>query len=330
MRISSVAAFAVLAGLGTAASGQAPVAQGYPEKPVRFIAPFAAGGVSDVSARIAAEYLSRTLNTSFIVENSPGAGGTIGTANVKQAKPDGYTLLSGTSTSLVAGSILSREQVPYDAEKDFVPAGYTNRYDLILITALGAKYNTLAALFDAMKKTPDSINYGTAGAGASLSLAGAYLSHLSGRKIQPIDYKGAAAMLPDLLAGRVTFGFTSLQTAMAQINSGKAIALAIGSEKRHGSLPNVPTMAEAGLPEFMKLNWSFWNGIFAPLGTPRPVLERLNAAVNRMVRDPAVLKRFADIGTDPMDPMNLDQSAALYRGEFTSWRPALREMTAGR
>lgn len=314
-------AFAAVVVCASLANAQA---QTYPERSIRFVAPFAAGGVADVSSRIIAEHLGKALGQSVVVDNRPGAGGVIGTGIVKQAKPDGYTLLSGAATSLVVGWLIARDDAPYNAEEDFIPVGYMNRFDMIVVTAPSTRYTTLQSLVETMKGTPERVTYGTAGKGASLSLAGAMLATLSGRDIQAIDYKGGAALMPDLLAGRITFAFTAIQSSMPNIQAGKLVPLAIATQKRHASLPSVPTMAEAGLPQFMKMNWSPWNGVFAPVGTPRAVMDRLNAAMNQVLQDPAVQKRFAEIGTDAMEPMTLAQAADLYRAEFASWRPGVK------
>lgn len=268
-------------------------AQGdYPNKPIRLIVPFANAGVTDTSARIVAEKLSQQLGQQILVDNKPGAGGNIGTQMVAKAEPDGYTLLLGYDGTLVINPNVYAK-VPFDSVKDFTPIGKIG--DAILLIAANPKLGlkNVADLQNYAKTAPGGVSYGSAGNGSTTHLAGEMLRQRTGMPMIHVPYKGGAQGLLDVVGGNLPVTFSAVTGAMPFVKSGQIDALAVTSARRAPSLPNVPTLIEAGLKDF-EIN--SWVGLLAPAGTPRPVIDKLNAALQKVLNDPAMRERLAALG----------------------------------
>ncbi len=264
----------------------------WPEKAIRLVVPFAPGGVTDTSGRLIAEALSKRLGQSVFVENKAGASGNIGTADVAQAAPDGYTLvLAFDGTMVINPHVFSK--VPFDTLKDFAPVGKIGDAVLILVAHPAFPQKTLKDIIEASKKDPKGISYGTSGIGGTPHIAGELLNQRTGSKLVHIPYKGGGQAMSDALGGNIPLVYTAVAGAFTHVKAGKLHAVAVSSLKRAPSLPDVPTFIEAGVPDFEA---SSWVGILAPAKTPRPVIDRLNKELNAALSSPEVVARLETLG----------------------------------
>jgi tripartite-type tricarboxylate transporter receptor subunit TctC len=305
MRRVLVAAFCALAILPGAA-----LAQAWPAKPIRLMVPFPPGGSTDIVARIVAQKLSEKLGQSIVIENRGGAGGTLGTAVVAKAAPDGYTLtVASTSTHVVAPSVYTK--LDYDPVKDFAPVSLmaVSPYLLVVNPSLPAK--TLKELVALAKKQPGKLNYASAGVGSTTHLAMEMLKHASATYMLHIPYNGNGPAGTALIGGQVEVLFGSLPALLPHAKSGRARALAVGTPKRSPSLPEVPTVAESGYPGF---DASLWLAIMAPAGTPQPVIERLNRELIAIVSAADTRDAFDKAGTEPLTGTPADLAAMIRDG----------------
>jgi tripartite-type tricarboxylate transporter receptor subunit TctC len=289
-------------------------AQEYPSRPITAIVPFSTGSASDVIARIVLERMSGPLGQKFLVDNRPAAGGVGGTLAATKAAPDGYTIVMGAAGPMVVNKILM-PQLGYDPEKDFEPISlYAVMPNIVTISAkLPAK--TLAEFIDYAKKNP-KVPYGSVGNGSSQHLAGELFSQLVGAQMQHVPYRVTTQLQADFLAGTVPAGFQLLPNVIGGLKSGQLRALAVTSRQRLPALPEVPTAAEAGVANFES---AAWFGFFAPKGTPRGAVERLNREVVAAVADPAVRARFTDFGAIPSSTTP-DELARYVTSEVVRWR----------
>jgi tripartite-type tricarboxylate transporter receptor subunit TctC len=269
-------------------------AQDWPQKPLRIIVPFAPGGVADNSARVVAEPLSKALGQQVLVENRPGASGNIGTQQVAQADPDGYTLLLGFDGTMVINPHVFAK-IPFDTMKDFAPVTKLGDATFLLVAHPSAGVRTLNELIEKAKSKPFS--YGTSGTGGTPHLAGEMLAQRTGAKLEHVPYKGGGQAVIDVVGGQIPLVFTAIATAQQHVRSGKLIALGVPGAKRSSSLPDVPTFQESGLAGF---DVSGWVGIFAPVKTPRPVVERLHKELAAVLRSDFVKERYATLGIEPV------------------------------
>jgi len=268
----------------------------YPTRPVRIIVPFAPGGSTDVVARVLAEKLGAELKGSFVVDNRAGAGGNIGADAVAKSAPDGYTLLMATTGVLAINQHLYKS-MPYDPDRDFTPVSYTSLITNILVVNPDVAARSPAELVSLAKAKPGALTFASSGAGSSTHLSGELFKALAAVDILHVPYKGSSQALIDVMAGQVTMLFDNAPSALPFVQQGKLRALAVTSTKRLPNLPDVPTLEEAGVKGYESLSWS---GIVAPAGTPRRVIEKLNAAIDRILRDPDVKQRFAGLGVEPV------------------------------
>jgi len=289
--ISTAVACLAIAG-GTVAHAQ----DDYPSKPVRIVVPFAPGGSTDVVARILAEKLALELKQPFVVDNKAGAGGNIGADAVAKAPADGYTLLMGTTGVLAINSYLYKN-MSYDAVRDFTPVSYTSLITNILVVKPEQPFKTVAELLAAAKGKPGALTFASSGAGSSTHLSGELFKALSGADILHVPYKGSSQALTDVVSGQVTMLFDNAPSSMGFIQGGKLRAVAVTSSKRMPGLPDVPTIDEAGVKGYESLSWS---GIVAPAATPKPVVAKLNAALDRVLKMDDVRKRLAGLGVEPV------------------------------
>jgi len=287
----------------------------YPEKSIRLVVPFATGGTSEIIARSIAISLSAQLGQSVYVENKPGAAGNIAMEEVKRAAPDGYTIILGHVGTLAANPALFGSKLPYDPNKDFAPITLVAKVPNVIAVGKSSSIRSLADLVNQAKKSPNKINYGSAGNGSAGHLAMEYFASEAGIDLMHVPYKGSGPMLTDLIGGLTQATFNGLPSLIGQIKGGALIPLAVGSATRSPSLPNVPTIAESGYKGF---ETSQWYGIMAPAKTPKEIIDRLQKEIaialkskegtKRMVEDGATL-----VGNTPED------FAKFIKAEQTRW-----------
>ena len=296
--------------------------QPYPNRPIRLIVPYPAGGATDVVARIVAEKMSDELGQQIFVDNRPGAGTMIGATAVARSAPDGYTLLLGDTGTYALNPTLYDKQLTYDPVKDFAPISRTGRVPLILVANSNViKVNSVQELIATAKKDPGKIDFGAPGPGSPIHLAMELFKQRVGINVNPIPYKGGADALTDLLGGRIALLFIDAATGVTHIKSGALKALGVGTDKRIPALPDVPTVVEGGVAGFEA--WA-WNGLAAPTGTPPDIIAKLNAACQRALSLPAVKQRFAELSVDP-SATSADEFGAFIKSETNKWRTVITE-----
>ncbi|HWH42785.1 MAG TPA: tripartite tricarboxylate transporter substrate binding protein, partial [Usitatibacter sp.] len=291
MRFAALFATILLAALPAASAED-----DYPNHPVRIVVPFAPGGSTDVVARILADKLQGELKQTFVVENRAGAGGNIGADVVAKSNPDGYTLLMGTTGVLAINNYLYKD-MPFDPQRDFAPVSYTSLITNILVVNPNVPAKNVAALVALAKAKPGELTFASSGAGSSTHLSAELFKSMAGVDIVHVPYKGSSQAITDLMAGHVTMLVDNAPSSLPYVQQGKLRALAVTSLKRMPGLPDVPTLDEAGVKGYESLSWS---GIVAPAATPKPVIAKLNAAIERVLAMPDVRKKFADLGVDPV------------------------------
>src|SRR5438477_4402201 len=285
-------------------------AQDYPARPVHLAVPYAASGNADIFGRTLAQKLGDALKQPFVVENRAGAKGGIGADFVAKSAPDGYTLLVTANGPIVVNPVLYAK-VPYDPVRDFAPVAQCTVYQYVLVTLAGSPIKSVADLVDAARARPGAVSYGSTGIGGGNHLAGELFALATGTQLTHVPYKGSAPALADLLGGQLTFMFETVIASVPQIRAGVLRAIAVWSGKRASSLPEVPTMQEAGFAGF---DMSQWQGVLAPAGTPRPVLQRLNAEIAKAMHATDVHERIAVQGRHEIVPGTAVEIGALNRG----------------
>ena len=295
-----------------AASAQAGTAD-YPTVPVRIIVPFQAGGPTDILARAVAQHASQHLGQQFVVENKAGASGNIGADVVAKSKPDGYTLLMGSiGTNAVNAHLFSR--MPYDTLKDFAPIALVANGTLMLVAHPSGPATDMPSLLAYARAHPGKLTYASGGAGASQHLAGELLKTTAKVDIVHVPYKGVVQGVTDVVAGQVNLTF-DLATVEPHIRAGKLRPIAVANARRSAAFPDVPTIAEAGVPGYEA---SAWYGLFAPAGTPPAVIAKLNGEVVRALQDPALRQRLAILGAEPAGSTP-EELARFVRAEYDKW-----------
>jgi len=309
--------FGALAALAISLSVQA---QGYPAKPIRLVAPFAPGGTSEIVARSIAQELTTQLGQSVYVENKGGGAGTIAMMDVKTSPPDGYTLII-THVGTLAVNPYAMKNHPYDVNKDFIPVALLARVPNIFVVNAEVKAKDFREFVALAKARPGALNYGSAGNGSAGHLAMEYLKLATGMDIQHVPYKGTGPALQDLLGGRTEATSAGTPALLPHIRSGKLRAIAVGTPKRIAALPDVPTVAELGYPDF---ETSQWYGVSVVAGTPREIVLKLNAEINKALQSSQVTQRYAtdnataEIGTP-------EQYGAFIAKEQARWREVVRK-----
>ena len=271
-------------------------AQTYPEKPIRMVIPFPPGGGTDILGRLVAQKLTEANKWTIVPDNKAGAGGTLGITEAAKGKPDGYDMVMGQKDNLVVGPWMYKG-LPWNPTKDFVAVAHVAWSPVIIATSATSKYKTLADVVAAAKAAPDTITYGSPGNGTTIHLAGDQFEKAAGIKMRHVPYKGSNPALMDALAGNVDLLVSSVPSAMAQVKAGKLRPLAVTSAKRSTSLPDVPTVAESGYKGF---DMSTWYGLMMPAGTPAPVVNQMNDAVNKLLATPEMQKAIQDQGAEPL------------------------------
>ena len=285
-------------------------AQTYPEKPIRMVIPFPPGGGTDILWRLMAQKLTESNKWTIVPDNKAGAGGTLGITEAAKGKPDGYDMVMGQKDNLVVGPWMYKS-LPWNPVKDFTAVAHVAWSPVIIATSANSKYKTLADVVAAAKAAPDTITYGSPGNGTTIHLAGDQFEKAAGIKLRHIPYKGSNPALMDALAGNVDLLVSSVPSAMAQVKAGKLRPLAVTSAKRSTSLPDVPTVAESGFKGF---DMSTWYGLMMPAGTPAPVVNQMNDAVNKLLATPEMQKAIQDQGAEPlaMTPEAFTQQLQRY------------------
>ncbi|MEJ8846595.1 tripartite tricarboxylate transporter substrate binding protein [Variovorax rhizosphaerae] len=310
-RRTLIAAFATTL---LASSGLALAQDPYPSKPIRIIVGFAPGGSADIVARLMADKLGTELKQPIIVENRAGAGGNIGAEAVARAPADGYTLLMASTAQIVINPALYRK-MPFDPIKDLAPVSLIqNEHNLMVVTP-GIGVKTLPEFITYAKANPDKVTFASPGNGSPAHLAGELMNQMAGLKMVHVPYKGTAPAITDLLAGNVTVAIDNMPAYMPHVKAGKLNGLALASERRATAAPDTPTVSEAGLPGYVV---TAWKGLMAPAGTPRPVIDKLHAAVVKVLAMPDVQKRMIDLGAEPAGTTP-EQFAQFIQAETKKW-----------
>ena len=313
--------------VGACAATGPTLAQNFPNRPIRIVVPFAAGGTTDILARALAPELQRAFGQPFVVDNKPGAGGNSGAAEVAKSAPDGHTLLMGT-VGTHAINVALYPKLPFDPVKDFVPvtlvAGVPNV--LVMNPAAAQRYGvaSVADLIKALKAHPGKLNMASSGNGTSIHLSGELFKSLTGTYMVHIPYRGSGPALMDLMGGTMDLMFDNLPSALPHIKAGKLKALAVTSATRSAALPEVPTIAEAGGPALKGYEASSWFGLLAPAGTPKDIVTKLNAAAVKAIASPEMRERLAAQGAEPVGNTP-EQFAAFIKSEIAQWVKVVRE-----
>jgi tripartite-type tricarboxylate transporter receptor subunit TctC len=295
-------------------------AQGYPSKPIKIIVPFAPGGNVDITARLVAPGLGEALGQPVVVENKPGAGGTIGADLVAKSPPDGYTLLMGSnSTFSVAPSLYPKN--PYNPLRDFAPVVMIASAPFVLVTNPALSAKTAAELVALGRANPGKLTMSSAGTGSSNHLVGELFQEISGARFTHIPYKGSGQALTDLMGGQVDLHFDQITSAASHIQGGKLRALLVTAPQRVAMLPDVPTAAEAGYARFQATNVT---GLIAPAGTPRDIIDKLNAATRKVIAEAAVKEKFAGLGAEATGGTPED-FAGYIKDDLGKWTRIVRE-----
>jgi tripartite-type tricarboxylate transporter receptor subunit TctC len=298
-------------------------AQTYPTKPIRLVVPFPPGGATDILARDVAQKLTEAWGQSVIVDNRPGAGGNIGSELVAKSAPDGYTLEMGTvGTHAINASLYAK--MPYDHVKDFTPVILVAGVPNVLVVTPSLPVNSVAELIAYAKANPGKLNFASSGNGTSIHLSGELFKVMAGVQMTHIPYKGSAPALQDLIAGQVQLMFDNLPPSLPQIKAGKLRALAVTSLARAPALPDVPTLAESGLPGFEA---SSWFGILAPAGTPAPIVAKLNAEVAKWLATPEAKEKLLKQGANPAGGTPED-FAKHIAAETAKWAKVVKDSGA--
>jgi tripartite-type tricarboxylate transporter receptor subunit TctC len=305
---------ALFASIATLAS-----AQGYPNRTIRLVVPFPAGGTTDILAREAAQKLTEVLGQAVVVDNRPGAAGNIGSDLVAKSAPDGYTLLMGTvGTHAINPSLYSK--MPYDHVKDFAPVVLVAGVPNVLVVNPALPVKSVSDLIKLAKDKPGQINFASSGSGTSIHLSGELFKTMAGVDMTHVPYKGSSPALTDLIGGQVQIMFDNLPSALPQIKAGRLRAIAVTSLKRASVLPDIPTINESGLPGFEA---SSWFGVLAPAGTPAPIVLRINAEVNQWLQSAVAREKLLSQGAEAAGG-SPEQFANHIRAETEKWAKVVK------
>ena len=304
----SLLAFAAL--LFAAAAGAQTAGADYPSKTIKIVVPFTAGSATDIMARVVGERLSASTGQAVVVENRPGAGGTLGSAQVARSEPDGYTLLVVSTGHVVNPTLYPG--LGYDTVGDFAGVSPLAALPSVLVVGAGSPIKSVAELIAAAKDKPGQLNYASAGVGSATHVNAEKFRSAAGIQVTHIPFKGTPETIVETSSGRVDFMFTPVLASIPSIRDNRMRALAVSTAKRSSALPDVPTVAEAGIPGFV---FDFWIGLLAPVKTPRAVVNKLNAEIGRILAQPEIKERMAKLGAESM-PMKPEQFDAYIKEEF--------------
>ncbi len=319
----TVRALLIATGCAAAAAASAqPAATSYPNKPIHIVVTFSTGGAPDILARLIGERLSVVWSQPVIIDNKPGAGGNTGADSVAKAPPDGHTIVVGTvGTHAINGALYPK--MPYDTVKDFAPVTLLATTPNMLVVNNNVPAKTLKE-FIALGKKEGKMSFASSGSGTSIHVSGELFKTMTGIDMEHIPYKGRATAIPDLLGGRVTMMFDNMPSSLPLVREGKLRALGVTSAKRSAAAPDIPTIAEQGLPGFEAVSWF---ASFVPAGTPRPVIDKLQAEVKRTLELPGIGKRLAEIGLDPVGS-SPEELGAYQAAEIVKWAKVVKDSGA--
>jgi tripartite-type tricarboxylate transporter receptor subunit TctC len=296
-------------------------AQTYPSRPVTIVAPYAAGGGADLIARLMAQKLSERLGQSFVVENRLGAGGVIAASSVARATPDGTTLFMGASTQL-AIQVTLHKSLPYDPASDFVPVALVASVPFVLIVNPSLPVHSVTELIALARRKPGQLTFGSSGVGGPPHLFTELLEAMTGIQMTHVPYKGTAQAMTDVVAGHVPIIFSDLAPAIPLLKDGRLRALGISSAVRFAGMPEIPPLAEVGVPGFDAVSWL---ALVAPAATPQEVVDKLHAAVKQIMAEPAVQQRFVELGNIPLDSPPPDALRAYVKSEIVRWGEVVKK-----
>jgi tripartite-type tricarboxylate transporter receptor subunit TctC len=292
-------------------------AQDYPSRPVKVIMPFGAGGPTDVFTRAVADELSRSLKQPFVMENRPGAGTIIGTDAAAKSRPDGYTLLMMSATQTTTETLAPNK--PFKLMRDFVPVASVMSSELVMVVHSSVPVNNVHEFIALAKSKPGVLNYASSGPGSNYHMAGELFKNLTGINIQHVPYKGSTQARNDIISGQVDMMFDSVPTMAQMIEAGRVKALGTTGKVRSSSLPNVPTLTESGIPH----QATIWLGVMAPTGTPQPIVNLLNAEINKILVRPEVKVAWDKLGAVPV-AMKPDEFGAFVQSEIERWAQVIK------
>lgn len=292
----------------------------WPSKPIKYVVPFGTGGVTDNVARLISQQLSTKLKQSVVVENKPGVSGIVGTQLVAKAIPDGYTIMGGTITTHAVNPFFAKD-LGYNPVSDFVPLAMVGTVSNVLVVPTNSKFNNVQDLIQELKRNPDGLTYGSSGAGTSQHLSGQLFQSLTNTKMRQIIYKGGSQAMIDLAGGQLDMVFETYAAARPMIDTKKVKVLGVTSIKRLAELPGVPTISEAGVPGF---EMQSWQGVFAPAGTPAPIVEKLSKDLSEIIKTPEVQEKLRAMGVEP-DGRGSAPFADFQRAEIAKWKKVVSD-----
>jgi tripartite-type tricarboxylate transporter receptor subunit TctC len=295
-------------------------AQDYPTKPVRIVVPFTPAGTTDIQARIVAQHLSEALGQTFVVDNRPGAAGNLGSELVAKAAPDGYTLLMCTVSTHGINPALYGAKIPYDAIKDFAPVSLVSTVPNMLVVNPSVPVKTVPELIAYAKKNPGKLNFASSGSGTSIHLSGELFKTMTGVDMVHVPYKGSAPALTDLIGGQVDLMFDNMPSSIEFVRAGKLRAVAVTTAHRSPALPDVPTVAESGVPGYEA---TAWFGVLATGGTPKPIVDKLSAEIQKMVKRPEVRAKLAEQGAEPVGDTP-EEFRTFIKAELEKWATVVK------
>ena len=293
----------------------------WPKHPIRVIVPFPASGATDLVARVVAQRVSQDIGQQLVIDNRPGAGGTIGTAEAAKAPADGYTLLFTTSSTHAISPHLM-PKLAYKADKDFTPIAHAADAASVLLVTPSLPVKNVQELITYAKAHPGKLNYATSGNGTLVHLNTAAFAAQSGVKLTHVPYKGTAQSISDLATGQVHILFDSIPTGMPHVNSGRLRALAVTSDQRSSLAPELPTVAETGLPGYSSVTWF---GVYGPAGLKPEIVEKVNAAFNKAIQNPEVAANLAKLGAEPAKPGTPEQFATMVKADSARWAKVIKD-----
>jgi tripartite-type tricarboxylate transporter receptor subunit TctC len=295
-------------------------AEDYPSRPVRIVVPFGAGGPADVAARLIGNVLQESMGQPFVIENRTGAGGVIGTQEVAKSPPDGYTLLMMSNTQTANESLVPTAQRKYELMRDLLPIAPVNYSDLVIVVHPSVQANTLAEFIALAKSQPGKLNYASSGQGTPYHMAGELFKTMAGIDLVHVPYRNSGEARSGVIGGQVQMMIDAVPAMAPNIAEKQVRALATTGTKRSDVLPDVPTVIEAGVPGY---DATIWLGLMAPAGTPKPIIDKLNAAVNAFVKKPEILKLWKEQGALPMS-MTSEEFDKFLRGDIAKWAEVVK------
>ena len=308
----------VLAAVCAAFAAPAPLAQNFPDKPIRFVVPFPPGGGNDILARQLAPKMAESLGQPVVIDNRPGAGGNIGTDLAAKSAPDGHTIV--IASNQVTMNPYLYDKLPFDIEKDFAPVALAASVPMVLVVHPSVAAQNVKEFIALARREAGKLNYSTPGAGTPQHIAFEAFNHAAGVKVTHVPYKGTGPAIADLIGGQVQSAFGTMASVEQHVKAGKLRALAVATPKRSQAMPDVPTVAEAGLPGF---DVSLWYSILAPAGTPRPIVQRLSSEVEKALNAPENQQRLAQQGFE-VSYLNPDEMTKLMKRDLARWEKSIK------